>query len=333
MSADQLIKNFFSINDRRSFADVALSVFRYQAQQNDVYKEYLSLLNINIENISRIDQIPFLPIQFFKTHIVVSGNKKAEEIFLSSGTTGTTPSRHFVSDLSIYEKSFTNGFKLFYGDPKQYAFLALLPSYLQRNGSSLVYMANKLIALSEHSHSGFYLNNIEELLSKITMLEKSRQKYIVLGVTYALLELAEEVIKKKLSSLKYGILMETGGMKGMRKEMVRDEIHSLLKNAFGLTEIHSEYGMTELLSQAYSNGNGLFSCPPWMQVLISDTNDPFKIIDTGKTGGINIIDLANINSCSFIATQDLGKLHNDNRFEVLGRFNNAELRGCNLLIN
>ncbi len=333
MDTNQLINNIFAINNDRSFVDVALEVFRYQAIHNEVYKAYLKLLRINAEIITSLNQIPFLPIQFFKTHTITSNNKKAVAVFLSSGTTNNNPSKHFVTDLSIYEKSFENGFEQFYGKPNQYVFLALLPSYLQRKDSSLVYMANKLMTLSGHSHSGFYLDNRNELLIKINTLEKEGQKYIVLGVTYALLDLAEEAMKKNLPPLKYGIIMETGGMKGMRKEMVREEIHNILKVVFGKTEIHAEYGMTELLSQAYSKDKGVFSCPPWMRVLIRDTNDPFKILEAGKTGGLNIIDLANIHSCAFIATQDLGKQFADNTFEVLGRFDYSEQRGCNLMIN
>jgi phenylacetate-coenzyme A ligase PaaK-like adenylate-forming protein len=333
VTADNLAKHIFSANNADSFADIALEVFRYQAQNNLLYKEYLQRLNIDTGAVTSVAKIPFLPIEFFKSHSVISGNKPAEELFLSSGTTGDVQSKHHVSNLALYEQSFTKTFELFYGKPQQYVFLALLPSYLERTGSSLVYMVNKLIALSGQAESGFYLNNTAELLNKIDKLEQTGQKYILLGVTYALLDLAEQADQKELLALKHGIILETGGMKGMRKELVKSEVHELLKKAFGVNSIHSEYGMTELLSQAYSQKDGIFSCPPWMRVLIRDINDPFKLLEQNKTGGINIIDLANINSCSFIATQDLGKIYEGNTFEVLGRFDNSDIRGCNLLIN
>lgn len=331
MNPEQLIKQVFSINNDKSFVDIALEVFRYQSLYNSIYKEYLERLNIKTANITEISQIPFLPIGFFKTHTIVSGNKPVETTFSSSGTTGSTTSKHHICDLALYEESFTKAFELFYGKPQQYVFLALLPSYLERNESSLVYMTDKLITLSGKADSGFYLNNLDELLNKIIKLEEAGQKYILLGVTYALLDLAEYLPKNKFPKLKHGIVMETGGMKGKRKELVKSETHAILQKAFGVNDIHSEYGMSELLSQAYSKGKGIYRCPPWMHVLTRDTNDPFKLMETGKTGGINIIDLANIYSCSFIATQDQGKLYPDNTFEVLGRFDNSDLRGCNLL--
>lgn len=333
MNTKQLINSIFSIDNDISFTDIALEIFHFQSRQNPVYSKYIKLLNIDPVSITLLSQIPFLPVEFFKTHTVISGNRPIESSFLSSGTTDTNRSKHEVCDLSLYEQSFTKGFELFYGKPQQYAFLALLPSYLERKDSSLVYMADKLIHLSGQTDSAFYLHNTDELLDKITMLEQAGQKYILLGVTYALLDLAEKALKNKIPKLKHGIVMETGGMKGTRKELVKAEVHTILKGAFGLTAIHSEYGMTELLSQAYSKENGIFKCPPWMKVMIRDTNDPFRSLQVGQTGGINIIDLANIYSCSFIATQDLGKLHNEHTFEVLGRFDNSDLRGCNLLIN
>lgn len=333
MNLKQLANNIFSITNEISFTDIALEIFQFQSRQNKVYKEYLNLLNIDPAGITRLSQIPFLPVEFFKTHTVVSGNRPIERVFLSSGTTNTNRSKHEVCDLTIYEQSFTKSFELFYGKPQQYTFLALLPSYLDRKDSSLVYMADKLIHLSDRADSGFYLRNTDELLNKISTLEHAGQKHLLLGVTYALLDLAEKVMDNNFPKLKHGIVMETGGMKGMRKELVKAELHATLKTAFGSTAIHSEYGMTELLSQAYSKDNGIFNCPPWMKVLIRDTNDPFRLLHAGQTGGINIIDLANIYSCSFIATQDLGKTHNEHTFEVSGRFDNSDLRGCNLLIN
>lgn len=333
MNPKQLTNNIFSITNEISFTDIALEIFQFQSRQNKVYKEYLNLLNIDPAGITRLSQIPFLPVEFFKTHAVISGNRPIERAFLSSGTTNSNRSKHEVCDLALYEESFTKCFELFYGKPQHYTFLALLPSYLDRKDSSLVYMVDKLIGLSNLTNSGFYLRNTDELLNKILMLEQAGQKYLLLGVTYALLDLAEKVLKNKFPQLKHAIVMETGGMKGMRKELVKAELHATLKNAFGLKAIHSEYGMTELLSQAYSKENGIFNCPPWMKVMIRDINDPFKSLQPGQTGGINIIDLANIYSCSFIATQDLGKIHNDHTFEVLGRFDNSDLRGCNLLIN
>lgn len=324
-------KEVFRIRDRFDFSTAALELFHYQAENNAIYKEYLWQLKINPRKISNILEIPFLPIDFFKTHKIISGKEKPEQLFTSSGTAGSVTSKHFISDISVYEESFRKGFNFFYGDVKQYCILALLPSYLERKGSSLVYMVNDLITRSAHPESGFYLNNIEDLVEKLKELENSNpnQKIILLGVTYALLDLAE----KHNINFRNTIVMETGGMKGKKKEMVREELHTFLCNSFGVENIHSEYGMTELLSQAYSKGNGIFHCPPWMQVQTRDTNDPFSEPLFGKVGGINIIDLANINSCAFIATQDIGRCHPDISFEVLGRFDNSDLRGCNLMVN
>ena len=335
------IDSIFSITSPHEFQRTALSVFNYQASENEVYKQYIKSLKINVDSIVTLEQIPFLPIQFFKTHTIVTDkeetkNKKQEtSIFTSSGTTGTTTSKHYVNDISIYEKSYRKGFEHFYGNVENYAVFALLPSYLEREGSSLIYMVNDLIKLSKNKHSKFYLNNIDEMIGWLMLREQFLlqpenfgKKNILLGVTYALLDL----IEKQHFTLQNTIIMETGGMKGKREEQVREQLHATLCNGFGVNAIHSEYGMTELLSQAYSKGNGVFNCPPWMKILIRDTNDPFSILATNKTGGINVIDLANINSCSFIATQDLGKYHPNNSFEVLGRFDNSDIRGCNLLI-
>jgi phenylacetate-coenzyme A ligase PaaK-like adenylate-forming protein len=325
------IDSIFNIKTPAEFRRAVLAVFNYQATENKVYSKYLSGLGIVPSTISEIEQIPFLPIEFFKSHPVITGKhlpENQEQIFTSSGTTGIIQSKHYVTDVSVYEKSYLEAFRLFYGDIEKQCVLALLPSYLERNGSSLIYMAEDLIRKSKHPDSGFYLNNYDELILKLKELESRGQKIILLGVTYALLDL----IEKEKFHLKNTIVMETGGMKGKRKEMVREELHEILCEGFGLNVIHSEYGMTELLSQAYSKGNGIFNCPPWMKIMIRDTNDPFSFLPHTRSGGINIIDLANINSCSFIATQDLGKTFPDNSFEVLGRFDNSDIRGCNLLI-
>jgi len=309
------------------FKQHALELFKYQYENNTVYRSYCDLINNANSEVNEVHEIPFLPIQFFKSHTVSCVSKAPDKIFLSSKTTGQIASRHFVNDLKIYHKSFEKGFNGFYGSIKNYAILALLPSYLERENSSLVYMANHLIDQSKHPLSGFYLDEWDQLVNTLQKLEKEGQKTILLGVTFALLTLIE---KKKLN-LNNTIIMETGGMKGMRKELVREALHSLFKKGFGVKNIHSEYGMTELMSQAYSKDNGLYNCPPWMKVLIRSTDDPFEIIQEEKTGALNIIDLANIESCAFIATQDLGKTHKDGSFEVLGRFDNAEIRGCNLI--
>ncbi len=323
------VDDVFKINSSSSFEELALSVFRYQAKECEVYAKFLTGLSVLPETIKKVEEIPFLPIEFFKTQEVkTSETDKKAIIFTSSGTTGMVQSKHLVSDVSVYEKSYLKGFEIAYGNIQDYCILALLPSYHERDGSSLIYMMEDLIKKSNHKESGFYLNNYDELIAKINVLETRGQKTILIGVTYALLDLVD---KQKLN-LKNTIIIETGGMKGKRKEMVREELHSTLYKGFGVDKIHSEYGMTEILSQAYSKGDGVFNCPPWMKILIRDTNDPFTILPANKTGGINVIDLANINSCSFIATQDLGKLHNDNSFEVLGRFDNSDIRGCNLLV-
>lgn len=308
---------------------MALAVFRYQAEESPVYKKFISTLSLKPSNIKEIHEIPFLPVEFFKQFEVISGSKKTDAItFTSSGTTGMSVSKHIINDISIYQKSFQKAFEIFYGDITEYAIFALLPSYLERAGSSLIYMVEDLIKRSHCLQSRFYLNEHDELITQLKLRETSGEKSILIGVTYALLDLAES---HKLS-LKNTIIMETGGMKGKRKEMVREELHNVLCNGFGVKSIHSEYGMTELLSQAYSKGEGIFVCPPWMKIMIRDTNDPFAFLPEGRSGGINIIDLANINSCSFIATHDLGKLFNNGSFEVLGRFDNSDIRGCNLLV-
>lgn len=320
--------DIFSISNNKQFEKIALKVFRFQYDNNSVYREFCQFLNVEKQQVKSIEQIPFLPIQFFKSHEVLSSQEKIQETFTSSGTTGMATSRHLVTDISLYEESYRKGFSQFYGNIENYAVLALLPSYLDREGSSLIYMVDDLIKLSNHPESGFYLNNYDELIQKLLELDAAGENIILIGVTYALLDL----IEKQNFQLKNTIIMETGGMKGKRKEMIREELHELLCKGFGVEAIHSEYGMTELLSQAYSLGNGVFECPNWMQMLIRDTEDALSYVGNGKTGGINVIDLANINSCSFIATQDLGKKQPNNSFEVLGRFDNSDIRGCNLMV-
>lgn len=308
---------------------MALDVFRFQLENNSVYRNFVKSLKTDPDRISDYRAIPFLPIEFFKTQQVVCGPVSPEDVvFSSSGTTGQVTSRHYVKDPGLYCESFLKGFELFYGDVRNYCILALLPSYLERSGSSLVYMFDELIRRSGHPAGGFYLHNMDELIHTIQTEQQGNQKILLLGVTYALLDLAEQGIALNDRV----IVMETGGMKGRRKEMIKEEVHAVLKGRFGIGAIHSEYGMTELLSQAYAKKDGLFECPPWMRVLVRDANDPFDYVRPGRGGGINVIDLANLYSCSFIETKDLGKLHEQNRFEILGRFDNSDLRGCNLMI-
>ena len=311
-------------DNKISFEKRALRLFKEQSQKCLPYNQYLKLLKTDVESISSLAEIPFLPIQFFKTHSIIAKGKKPAIRFSSSGTTGMERSQHLVADLSLYEYSFRTAFELFYGDIEKYRFIALLPSYLEREGSSLIYMCQDFIKRTKHPQSGFYLNNFDELSEII----KEDKPTILLGVTYALLDLA----KLGPFQLNNTIIMETGGMKGKRKEMLKDELHQTLSNAYGVDLIHSEYGMTELLSQAYSKGNGRFSTPHWMRVFSRDIEDPFSLTNNGKTGGLNIIDLANIHSCAFIATQDLGRVYTDQTFEVLGRFEQSDIRGCNLLV-
>ena len=320
--------DIFNISNQKQFEKIALKVFRFQHENNLVYNEFCKLMNVKVHDVKSLQQIPFLPIQFFKSHTVVSNKYPFQEIFTSSGTSGIITSRHHVTNISIYEESYQKGFAQFYGNIEDYTILALLPSYLEREGSSLIYMVKDLIESTNNTESGFYLHNHEALIEKLITLDASGQNVILIGVTYALLDL----IEKQKFQLKNTFIMETGGMKGKRKEMIRDDLHFQLCKGFGVSAIHSEYGMTELLSQAYSLGEGVYECPSWMQILIRDTEDALSFIENGRTGGINVIDLANINSCSFIATQDLGKKNLNNSFEVLGRFDNSDIRGCNLMI-
>ncbi len=322
-----LTTQIFSINTEEDFKATALNVFKFQFENNGIYRSFCDLLYVNPSDVKTIKDIPFLPIQFFKSHEVLSSKNRIETIFTSSGTTGSITSKHLVTNVSVYEKSYIKGFNHFYGNIEDYAVLALLPNYLEREGSSLVYMANGLIKKSKNSYSGFYLNQYDALIEHLKYLETIGQKTLLIGVTFALLNLIEQ----QQFTLKHTIIMETGGMKGMRKELVREELHATLTQGFGVKNIHSEYGMTELLSQAYSKGCGIFKCPNWMKVLTRDPEDALTITSNGKTGGINIIDLANVNSCSFIATQDLGKVYDNGDFEVVGRFDTSDIRGCNLM--
>jgi len=315
-----------AIKSESDFEEMSLKLFHYQMENNPIYAPYAALI-LKGKIPANIYEIPFLPIEFFKQEQIICQGKGVEEVFLSSGTT-CEQSKHLVADLSLYKKSYLRAFQQFYGDIQDYCILALLPSYQEREGSSLIYMVDDLITKSQHPKSGFYLNNLTELSQTITELEDKGQKTILFGVTYALLDLAAQ----HPQHLKHTLIMETGGMKGKRKELLKEEIHQLLEEAFLTKNIHSEYGMTELLSQAYSKGENIFKSPPWMKILVRDVNDPLSIMGDNKKGGINVIDLANIHSCPFVATQDLGCTFEDGTFSVLGRFSNADVRGCNLLI-
>lgn len=336
MHERQYFKNkIFQLATEKEFVNLAIELFYYQAENNPVYKKYLENLGepsayqrIQEKNIRSIEEIPFLPISSFKNFDVLVEGNEVEKIFSSSGTGKTGFSRHLLKDLNLYSQSFSKAFEQYYGSPEDYCILALLPNYLEREGSSLIYMVQHLISKSKDSDSGFYLDDLKGLSEVLQKKKKSCKPFILLGVTFALLDLAELYPM----DLQGGIIMETGGMKGRRKEMLREEVHQILKQSFQVQNIHSEYGMTELLSQAYSIGAGKFTCPPWMKVFIRETTDPFRFVGLGKGGGINIIDLANIDSCAFIETQDLGRKINEREFEILGRFDNSEIRGCNLMV-
>lgn len=322
-----LESEIFKIKTEDEFNDSALRIFNFQYMNNLVYKTWCDLLKTDINAIDSYYKIPFLPIEFFKTQKVISSPVTEEtKEFTSSSTTSQIPSTHFVNEINVYEKSFLATFHLFYGNPNQYCFLALLPNYLQRKGSSLVYMCNELIKQSQHPFSGFFLNTIDDLIQKINQLKNTNQKVILIGVSYALIDLCE-----KISLTENFTVIETGGMKGTRKELLKPELHTLLKKGFKINSIHSEYGMTELLSQAYSLGNEKFNTPPWLKFLIREVDNPLQLIKRNKTGGINIIDLANIYSCSFIATKDLGNIDENNQLQLMGRYDNSDVRGCNLL--
>ena len=320
--------SIFDLKSEISFKKKTLEIFKFQFDNNNVYRSFCELLCKHPSEINDINDIPFLPIDFFKTKAVITSNSNIQQTFTSSGTTGSKTSKHHVKDLKLYENSFIKGFEQFYGSINNYTILGLLPSYLERDGSSLVYMVNTMIEKSNSPKSGFYLKDLEKLRDTIFELESKKEKTILIGVSYALLDLIESYEFK----LEHTIIMETGGMKGNRKEMVKSELHSILKKGFGVEHIHGEYGMTEMLSQAYSKRDGFFSTANWMKVLIRDPEDNMTILTNGKCGGINIIDLANIHSCSFIATQDLGKLHSNGLFELLGRFDQSDIRGCNLMV-
>ena len=326
---NKYIKNIFNISTESQFEKLCFEAFHFQFENNPVYRKYIELSNRNVKKINSLTDIPFLPIEFFKNHKILVKGKSEKIVFLSSGTTGMLQSKHYVANLQIYKQSFINGFERFYGNISDFVILALLPNYLERSGSSLVFMVEELIKQSNSKDSGFYLYDHDALLKKIEYLHDSNKKVLLIGVSYALLDLPV----KNRKVFENVLIMETGGMKGKRKEMTKNELHLVLKEKFGLSEIHSEYGMTELLSQAYSQGKEIFKASPWMKILIRDTYDPFTFFGEGKTGGINVIDLANIYSCPFIETKDIGKRHNNDTFEVLGRFDNSDIRGCNLLVN
>lgn len=323
---EDLVSNIFTSTDD-TFAEQALNIFHYQYANNAIYKSWVDALGVTPTRVNEPTQIPFLPISFFKTHKVVTGNYTPQAVFESSGTTGNINSRHFVKDVELYKQSFIEGFRRFYGEPGDWCIIGLLPSYLERTGSSLVMMVDELIKLSGNKHSGFYLYEYEKLANGLLEQETWNRQTLVIGVTYALLDFAE----KFPMELKHTTIMETGGMKGRRKEMVRDEVHSIIREQLAVPVVHSEYGMTELLSQAYSFGDGLFKAVPWMKVLLRDEDDPLKVFEQGR-GLINVIDFANIHSCSFIATDDAGRIDDEGRFEVIGRHDNSDVRGCSLMV-
>ncbi|KAA3620659.1 MAG: acyl transferase [Flavobacterium sp.] len=319
--------HIFNITNEDEFCELALESFQYQYENVPLYRKFCDTLGTDLKKVSKITKIPFLPIEFFKSEKIQHSAKKEEIIFYSSGTTGTNRSKHYVADLDLYRQSFLRSFEMNFGDLKDITILALLPSYLEQKGSSLIYMVDTLIEKTANPDSGFYLHNTDELRQKLLKLEKKNRPTLLIGVSYALLDL----VKNHKFELKNTLVMETGGMKGRRKEMIREELHSILKTGFGVSQIYSEYGMTELLSQAYSKGEGVFTCPPWMKILTRDPEDALSYVEN-KTGGINVIDLANRYSCSFIATQDLGKVDAQGNFEILGRFDTSDIRGCNLMV-
>jgi hypothetical protein len=333
LSPDEKINSFreriFQIRSPEAFNGIALELFHFQLRENKVYRDYARHLGVDTRGISHFTEIPFLPIVFYKNHKVISGSFDEEVIFSSSGTSGMSASRHYIRDLDLYKASFLNAFREFYGDPSEYRILGLLPSYLEREGSSLVYMVRELIAAGHHPESGFFLHEHDRLKDTLKSLSASNHKTLLIGVSFALLDFVES---NGFPLGKNVIVMETGGMKGRREEITREQLHHELRTAFHLESVHSEYGMTELLSQAYSAGSGRFFTPAWMKVLIRDIQDPFTFLPVGKTGAINIIDLANIHSCAFIETRDIGKMHPDGSFEVLGRTDASDIRGCSLLI-
>ena len=323
-----LRNKIFSVGNGEEFEDAALEAFRYQYAANPVYRQFSDLVRRHGPFPEKIGEIPFLPVEFFRNHRIITGDRAVETVFESSGTTGAIPSRHYITDLSVYEESFLRCFRLFYGEPSGYLIIALLPSYVEREGSSLVYMTRRLAMETGKTASGFYKGKYDQIAGLARGALDEGSAVLLLGVSFALLDLAE----KGPADLSGAIVMETGGMKGRRKEMTRPELHGILTKNLNVGAIHSEYGMTELLSQAYSKGEGLFRTPPWMKIIIRDPQDPLTIIsEPGRTGGISIIDLANINSCSFLSTGDLGRVHSGGEFEILGRFDSSDIRGCNLM--
>jgi hypothetical protein len=319
--------SIFNLQNPFEFNEIALSLFRYQYRNNKIYNSFVDALGVNESQVYHTGQIPFLPVSFFKTHKILTGEFPVEVIFESSGTTGMETSKHHVADVELYRQSFMRGIELFYGDLSQYVVFALLPSYLERKNSSLVYMVENIMLESDNQLGGFFLNDLSNLQLQLKEAQRRGLKIMLFGVTFALLDMAENFPV----NIPGAIIIETGGMKGRREEITRMELHEKLCKSFGVSKIHSEYGMTELLSQAWSKGDGIFRCPPWMKIMIADTNDPLSYLETGRTGGINVIDFANFHSCSFIATQDLGRVFEDESFEVLGRFDNSDIRGCSLL--
>ena len=328
MEAKEAIRFFLDTN-LTNFNEKALALFHYQADNNPVYRRYLELLGVDALSVQSLDAVPFLPIDFFKAHEVLSTSEPPQNIFLSSSTSGRGQSRHFVPHPELYERCFTETFRLFYGKPEEYCFLALLPGYLEREGSSLVYMVRQLISMSKDTDSGFYLNDHERLQETLIKKEIEAVPVLLLGVSHALLDFAE---KHAITPNPHLIVMETGGMKGRKKEILREELHRLLKQSFSVHDIHSEYGMTELMSQAYSKRAGIYHCPPWMKVLVKRQDDPFSSFEKEIRGRLAIIDLANVYSCAFIETEDLGVVHRDGSFEVLGRMDFSETRGCNVMV-
>jgi hypothetical protein len=322
----ELEDKIFNIQ-KHGFEQVALELFQLQVNGNQLYRSFIRALKIDLAKVDSVASIPFLPVSFFKSHEVVTGDFVPEVVFESSGTTQTGNSRHLVKSVDLYRRSFIKGFELFYGSPETWCIIGLLPPYLERKNSSLVMMVNDLIKLSTHPESGFYLYEHDKLAEVLKRNEAAKQKTLLIGVTFALLDFAE-IFRFPLTCT---TVMETGGMKGRRKEITRLEVHQILKDAWQLSSVHSEYGMTELLSQAYSQGDGLFRCPPWMKIILRDEDDPLTVKTTTQSGLINVIDLANIYSCAFIATDDIGKLYAGHSFEVIGRMDSSDVRGCSLM--
>ncbi len=327
VSKVKLESALFSIESVDEFNELALEIFQFQYKTIQPYREYCDFLKVDVDKVNSVNAIPFVPIELFKTHDFIAEKSVTEQVFTSSGTTGSNVSRHLVASVELYERSFIKCFEQFYGPIHDYRVLALLPAYLERQGSSLVFMADKLIKMSSHKESGFFLDDLSTLRTLLT--QKESAKTLLIGVSFALLDL----IDQGAMELENTIVMETGGMKGRKKEITRQELHATLRKGFGLSEIHSEYGMTELLSQAYALKKGEFETPPWMQIKIRDINDPLSQSPPGKTGGVNVIDLANLYSCSFIATSDLGRSLPNGNTEIMGRFDFSETRGCNLMVS